>query len=353
MRTATGAAVECPACGQSSRWEHSRYVRHVADEAIGGRPVVIDVSVRRLYCESPDCVKATFVEQVPGLTVRYQRRTPALQKVVAQVATALAGRAGARLLLHLHQSLSWASMLTCLLRVPLPAVEIPQVLGIDEFALRRGHRYASIMINAGTRERVEVLPDRKAETVTAWLRTHPGIEIVCRDGAAGYAQAVTDADPSIVQVGDRRHLWHNLGEAVLKEVHAHGACWAKAGPPSQASTRTATTQERWRQVHTLLDQGVGLLDCARRLQLALNTVKRYARIPEPEQLKRAPQYRPTLVDPYRDHLRKRREEEPGASVRQLLNEIKDLGYQGSQNLLCRYLNQGRADSDRPAVSPRR
>ncbi|MEV0492302.1 hypothetical protein [Streptomyces atratus] len=73
-------------------------MRHGADEAIGGKPVVIDVSVRRLYCENPGCSKTTFVEQVPGLTVRYQRRTPFLQKVIASVATALAGRAGARLL---------------------------------------------------------------------------------------------------------------------------------------------------------------------------------------------------------------------------------------------------------------
>ncbi|MET8405265.1 transposase family protein [Streptomyces sp900116325] len=63
----------CAGCGQESAWEHSRYVRHVADEAIGGRPVVIDRSVRRLYCENPDCSRTTFREQVPGLTVRYQR----------------------------------------------------------------------------------------------------------------------------------------------------------------------------------------------------------------------------------------------------------------------------------------
>ncbi|MFF1651733.1 ISL3 family transposase, partial [Streptomyces sp. NPDC058240] len=353
VRTAAGVSVVCPGCGQESAWEHSRYVRHVADEAIGGRPVVIDVSVRRLYCENADCSKTTFVEQVPGLTVRYQRRTPALQEVIASVATALAGRAGARLLVHLHQTLSWTSMLTCLLRIPLPTSTVPAVLGVDDFALRRGHRYATILINAETRERVEVLPDRKAETLTAWLRTHPGIEAVCRDGAAGYAQAVTDALPQVPQITDRWHLWHNLGEAVLKEVHAHAGCWAKCGPPSQARVREETTRERWHQVHALLDQGVGLLDCARRLQLALNTIKRYARAPEPEQLKKAPQYRPTLVDPYRDHLRRRREEDPAVSVGQLLKEIKERGYQGSSNLLYRYINQGRVESDRPAVSPRR
>jgi hypothetical protein len=117
--------------------------------------------------------------------------------------------------------------------------------------------------------------------------------------------------------------------------------------------RAATTRERWQQVHALLDQGVGLLECARRLGLALNTVKRYARISEPERLVRAPKYRPTLVDPFRDHLRRRRAEEPAVPVQQLLAEIKELGYTGSQNLLYRYINQGRVECDRPAISPKR
>ena len=98
---------------------------------------------------------------------------------------------------------------------------------------------------------------------------------------------------------------------------------------------------------------MGLLECARRLNLSLNTVKRYDRASEPERLQRVPKYRPTLVDPHRDYLRKRRAEEPGVPVQQLLREIRERGYQGSSNLLVRYINQGRLDSDRPHLSPRR
>lgn len=124
-RTRAGPA-GCPRYGQSSSWEHSRYVRHLGDEAVGGRTVRIDLSVRRLYCENSACPKVTFVEQVGGLTVRYQRRTPALQRVVEAVAVALAGSAGARLLGHLHQTLSWSTLLRCVMALPDPSAGVPR-----------------------------------------------------------------------------------------------------------------------------------------------------------------------------------------------------------------------------------
>jgi len=343
----------CTGCGQVSRQVHSTYVRHVADQAVGDRPLRIDLQVRRLYCKNAACPKATFAEQVAGLTRRYQRRTPALQQVVDAIAVALAGSAGARLLMVLHQSLSGATLLNCLMRIPEPRPAIPQVLGLDEFALLKGHRYATIVIDAQSGERIDVLPDRRMSTVTAWLRRHPQVRLVCRDGAAGYAQAVTDADPAITQVADRWHVWHCLAEAAYKEVAAHSSCWAALGPPISQGRRASTTRERWRQVHELLDQGVGLLECARRLNLGINTVKRYARHSEPDRMVRAPGYRPTLVDPYRKHLRARRAQDPAVPVTTLLQEIKALGYTGSANLLARYITQGRVESDHAALSPRR
>jgi len=244
-------------------------------------------------------------------------------------------------------------LLRLLRRVPVPTVRVPRVIGVDDFALRRRRSYATIITNAETGERIEVLPGREAAPLEAWLRGHPGIEAVCRDGSAAHAEAVRRALPDALQTSDRWHLWHNLAEAVRKEVAAHSTCWAKAGPPPAEGRQAATTRERWQQVHAPRERGVGLLECARRLNLVLNTVKRYDRVTEPERLIRAPKYRPTLVDPYRDHLRKRRLENPAVPVTHLLQEIRELGCTGSSNLLVRYLNQGRVEADRPALSPRR
>ena len=232
---------------------------------------------------------------------------------------------------------------------------MPRVLGVDDFALRRGQVYATVLIDAETGDRVDVLAGRTAEVVEGWLREHPGVEVVCRDGSGAYAEAVRRALPGAVQVGDRWHLWHGLAGAVLKEVAAHSSCWAAAGPPLKQGKQAQTTAERWRQVHDLLDKGTGLLECSRRLGLSLNTVKRYARAAEPQRMIRAPKYRATLVDPYRDHLRARRAADPAVPVQRLLAEIRELGYTGSMNLLYRYITQGRVEAGgrtcHPSPSP--
>jgi transposase len=91
------------------------------------------------------------------------------------------------------------------------------VLGIDDFALRRGQHYATVLIDADNGRRVDVLPGRGAKVVTEWLRAHPVVEIICRDGSATYAQAVRDALPDAVQVADRWHLWHGLAKPPAKK----------------------------------------------------------------------------------------------------------------------------------------
>lgn len=212
----------------------------------------------------------------------------------------------------------------------------------------------SHITDAETGERIDVLPDRTAQTLVAWLRAHPGAEYVCRDGSATYGEAICQALPEAVQVSDRWRLWSNMCGKVLAEVRSHASCWATAVNPARpGGPREQSTRARWHKVHDLLGKGVGLLECARCLDVALNTVKRYARMQEPTGDRRAPRYRPTLVDPYRDHLRDRRAQDPAVPVLQLFREIQELGYSGSLNLLYRYITQGRAEGERPVTTPQR
>jgi len=151
-------------------------------------------------------------------------------------------------------------------------------------------------------------------------------------------------------------VFSGLSALVIEDAEDAGegrGAAAAGAAPLQAGKRAGTKLERWQQIHGLLSKGTSLRECARRLDLSLSTVKRYARADCPERLQRARQYRSTLAGPYRDHLRKRRAEEPGVPVLQLLREIRELGYQGSRTLLVQYISQGRAEASRPHLSPRR
>jgi transposase len=325
--------VGCPRCGTLTRRVHAYHRRRLADVPVAGRGLVVDLRVRRLVCRDADCPARTFREQVPGLTARWARRTLRLTQLTGRVAVVLAGRAGAAVLGMFGVTLSRSTPPRTLLAQPVPTAPTPRVLSVDDVALRRGQRYATMVIDAVTHRRVDVLPDRKAATLMTWLREHPGAEIVCRDGSATYAEAIRQGAPAAVQASDRWHLWHGLAKAVEKTVVAHPGCWRTIVKASQPVTTTDTTtisttgmsrgavrpidartRARHAAVHHLLDQGVGLLECARRLGWGLNTVKRYACAARAEDLIGPRRFRATLVDPYRDHLRQRLIADPGVPV---------------------------------------
>ncbi|MBB4930684.1 transposase [Lipingzhangella halophila] len=180
----------CPDCGASSRRIHGTYQRHPADLPAAGRAVRLRLRVRRFCCTHPTCSRRTFVEQVPGLTRRHGRWTERLRIALAATGLALAGRAAARLLTgHLAVPISRSTLLRQVLSLPEPQPPSPRVVGVDEFAFRKGQVYATALIEATTGKRVDVIEGRGAEAVADRLRRHPGVEVVCRDGSRVYAQA--------------------------------------------------------------------------------------------------------------------------------------------------------------------
>jgi transposase len=133
-------------------------------------------------------------------------RTLLSRTALERIGLALAGRTGARLAAGLGLPTSRNTLLRLVHALPDPRVGVVEVLGVDDFALRRGRRYATVLIDAVTHRRVDALPDRRAAPLTSWLRQHPGVKMACRDGSANYDEAVRQGAPDGIQTGDRGHL---------------------------------------------------------------------------------------------------------------------------------------------------
>jgi transposase len=349
----------CRSCGAVASRVHSRYRRRLDDVPVAGQPVVIHLTVRRFFCPAAGCSRQTFAEQVPDLTCRYGRRTPVAKQMLEAIGLALGGRAGARLAVAAGIAAGRATLLRLVRALPEPALATPVVLGIDDFALRRGKSYATVLADMVTRRPVEVLAGRHAKVVEDWLAAHPGVQVICRDRASAYAEGARAGAPDAVQVADRWHLWNNLTEAAEKCVIQHRACLREpAGPdelPIQAPEAGAPTalvtriRERYAAVAELTASGTGYRPAARQLGLGLNTVKRYARAASVEDLLESAA-RPSNLDGFKPCLHQR-VSQGQASPARLFEEIHAQGYTGSKanlrDYLRRYTRWARASSATP------
>jgi transposase len=347
----------CPKCGTMSGRVHSRYARTLADAAIGGRPVAIVLAVRRFFCAAPGCPSRTFAEQVSGLTTRYARKTPLLTAMLASIAVALAGRAGSRLAAGLGAPASRQVLLRLVMAAPDPAAAEPRVLGVDDFAIRRGQHYGTLLIDIETGAPLDLIEGRDARPLAEWLAARPGVEVICRDRSGSYADGARTGAPDAIQVADRFHLWQNLAKAVEKCAAAHRACLAEpapplvseepapalsepdaAGPTDPAGKYAERTRRHHALVHELRAEGRGLREIARHLGWGLHTVQRLDRAATWQELAdgRWKGPRPSKLDSFKPYLDQHADGARG-SIRRLFLEIQALGYDGSYPVVRDYL----------------
>jgi transposase len=368
--TATPPTAACPGCAVPSSSAHSRYQRRLTDLPWGARAVYIQLTVRKFRCRNRACGRRIFTERLPDLVAAYSRHTPRVAAALQAIGLALGGNAGARLAARLRLPASPSTLLRLVRGAPIPRTPALQAVGVDEWAWRRGHRYGTILVALATHRVVDLLPDRSAATLAAWLAQQPTIAVVSRDRSDLYADGIRRGAPGAGQVVDRFHLVRNLREAieaflVTKRPMLQAAAvrmvqdlTASAAPvpvtPMDRGTRQyshtrqqqqeAEQQRRhapwgtiYEAIHALAARGVGITAIARQLGVSRPTVYAYLRRGTPP-MPRSPQRSGQVLRPYLPYLI-RRWREGISDSRRLWREIQAQGYAHSARTVCRFITR--------------
>jgi len=374
--TSTPTRVPCPLCGVQTTRVHSRYTRTLADLPWGVYAVRVQLRVRKFFCDHPACVRQIFTERLPTVVAPWARRTLRFVQHLSALGLARGGQAGARLAACFQWQIGPDTLLRLVQAVPTPDVSPPEVLGVDEGAWRRGQRSGTILVNLEDHRVLDLLPERSAESVAAWLAQYPTVRIICRDRSALYADGMRRGAPQAVQVVARFHLVKNLREAVETFLHnQRAALQAAAARTAQALTqaagpgpttsmsrgrhqctyvaqqrREAAQQQRhaawvttYEAIHTLHAQGLSVTTIAQQLGLSRPTVYAYLRRTTPPS-PRSPQRSGQVVQPYMAYLIRRWREGCTDSM-QLWRERRALGYTYSSRTVSRFITRLRRASE--------
>jgi transposase len=369
----TRRTARCPSCGRCSAQLHSRYERMLADLPVAGLPVLLRVRVRRFRCRRRRCPQRIFAERLPALADVRARRTHGQRAALTAIGFAVGGLPGTRLGQRLGLVASRATLLRLVRAAPAPEPGPARVLGVDDWALRKRHRYGSILVDLEQRRPIDLLADRTSATFATWLATHPKPAIISRDRGGAYAEGARQGAPDAVQVADRFHLLSNIGDTFERVIDRHhralriAAAAVDASRPALAPSvaladqpqdpspahltraqqeqqrRRARRLERYEQVRALHRQGMSLRAISSQIDISRKTARRFLgaeTFPE-----RAQRRRWSKLAPYEPYVRERWA--AGCqNAHPLWQEVRARGFLGAPSLVRRYVAGWRTEPAR-------
>ncbi len=392
---ATG--VRCPVCGEPSERVHSRYERTLAELPWARLAIHLQVRVRRFFCDNATCPRAIFAERLVGIAPAFAHRTVQQRDRLTDVALALGGEEGARLAAKHGMPVSPDTLLRLIRGAPETELPTPAVLGVDDWVIHKGLTYGTILVDLERHRPIDVLPDRSGESLAAWLKAHPGVEVIARDRGGAYAAGARDGAPDAVQVADRWHLVDNFAdiletffrgkETCLKAAAAalgeHARSQAGVRTDEAASSLSASERdevyqgkrrhpqpERWRdraaaaaeegvarrrenydQARALHATGASVDQIARTVGISRMTVYKYLREGPPQRKRHSIHGKQRVLEPYEPYLLKRWGE--GCRMATVLwREIHAQGFAHSLTSVQRFVNQLRREGPPPDNRPR-
>ncbi len=352
----------CPICKTPSDSVHSSYTREVADLPWAGFAIKIVLKVHKFFCKEDACERIIFTQRFERLPP-YARRTDRQRDKLTSIGMAAGGNVGAKLSKGLGLPISASTILRLLNTPEENEVETPRVLGIDDWAIRKGQVYGTIMVDLEKRKPIDLIPSRETEAVVKWLEAHPGVEIVSRDRATAYAEAIEQGAPDAIQVADRWHLIKNMTDALKRLMNRYNQASRKVAVQIAEAEQAKITEALklmdsckdncnqditkeskdapskyellFKEVKKLQKKGISQREISRRLQINRSTVSKYMeydefpkRITPPRQAPKASKFSTYLT---------KRWQEGEQNYHQLWREIKEQGFDGSFVSIYRYM----------------
>jgi len=339
----TTTQAKCPDCDMVTQRIHSPHHRQPHDLPNSGRSVRLYLEVPRFWCVNEQCPRGTFVERIPSVVPLHAQRTQRVTDTLKKVILETSAEAGARLSKHLKMRVSADTLLRIARSIPLEKQPTPRVLGVDDWALKKGRRYGTILVDLERHCPVDLLPERSADALEQWLKDHPGVEVISRDRGDEYIQGASRGAPEALQIADRWHLLKNWNEALQRMWNRHGKVLRQAVKHVQAELEPTETnvhpapvsrppvekpsyrQHLFNEVKRLATEGDSNRAIARQLQIHRATVARY--IVADELPRRVVPQNISSVMPYGDYVQ-RRWNEGQQNAAQLWHELQAQGFSG-------------------------
>jgi transposase len=195
----------------------------LADLPVSGHQTRFDLIARRYFCDNSKCRRKIFTERFQFEIKPYRRRLLRSNELLSRLALELGGNTGSRISRHVGIPVSPSTILRIIKQFEIQPTPITSgIIGIDDWAFKKGNKYGTVIIDLESRKVIDLLPDRESDTVSNWLNNHPEVRVISRDRAGAYALGAQNGAPQAIQVADRFHLLMNLGEATKKVFQSKG-----------------------------------------------------------------------------------------------------------------------------------